>query len=346
MMVSVGLGEFGVEASISHLMTHASFKAGLFLAAGVVIMSSGGYQTQQSHNYSHSLKSDIKSFNGRAFFTYKFKVQTILLNNINSMRCYTTSIINDGLNNVKDLLPTNYVERFDNLTSIVRYNIKQKYKQTAVIYLWFNKTNGRCYVGKTINLKSRLENYMDSHYLKKVQRTMPISGAILKYGILNFELFILEVIPSESIHELSHREFHWYHVLKPSYNVNLDFLSQTSTQFGRQVSLEARQQASAAMKGRIITPEWRQKISDSLKGRPVSEAGRIQLYESSTSRKTIYCYDFDSNKLLFVYVGIQFMARTAEFPISVKTIQRKLDKNEEHFCNVKGQSYKWSIPFI
>ena len=44
MMVSVGLGEFGVEASISHLMTHASFKAGLFLAAGVVIMSSGGYQ--------------------------------------------------------------------------------------------------------------------------------------------------------------------------------------------------------------------------------------------------------------------------------------------------------------
>jgi len=44
MMVSVGLGEFGVEASIAHLMSHASFKAGLFLAAGVVIMSSGGYQ--------------------------------------------------------------------------------------------------------------------------------------------------------------------------------------------------------------------------------------------------------------------------------------------------------------
>ena len=58
------------------------------------------------------------------------------------------------------LIPTNYVERFDNLTSIVRYNIKQKYKETAVIYLWFNKTNGKCYVGKTINLKRRLENYM------------------------------------------------------------------------------------------------------------------------------------------------------------------------------------------
>lgn len=44
MMVSLGLGEYGVEASIAHLTTHASFKAGLFLAAGVVIMSSGGYQ--------------------------------------------------------------------------------------------------------------------------------------------------------------------------------------------------------------------------------------------------------------------------------------------------------------
>jgi len=39
MMVSVGLGEFGAEASMSHLMTHASFKAALFLSAGVIIMS-------------------------------------------------------------------------------------------------------------------------------------------------------------------------------------------------------------------------------------------------------------------------------------------------------------------
>lgn len=44
MMVSVGLGEFGAEASMSHLMTHASFKAALFLAAGVIIMSTGSNQ--------------------------------------------------------------------------------------------------------------------------------------------------------------------------------------------------------------------------------------------------------------------------------------------------------------
>jgi NADH:ubiquinone oxidoreductase subunit 5 (subunit L)/multisubunit Na+/H+ antiporter MnhA subunit len=44
MMVSVGLGEYGAEASMSHLMSHASFKAVLFLAAGVVITSAGGNQ--------------------------------------------------------------------------------------------------------------------------------------------------------------------------------------------------------------------------------------------------------------------------------------------------------------
>jgi NADH:ubiquinone oxidoreductase subunit 5 (subunit L)/multisubunit Na+/H+ antiporter MnhA subunit len=44
MMVSVGLGAYGAEASMTHLMTHASFKAALFLAAGVVIMSTSGNQ--------------------------------------------------------------------------------------------------------------------------------------------------------------------------------------------------------------------------------------------------------------------------------------------------------------
>jgi proton-translocating NADH-quinone oxidoreductase chain L len=44
MMVSIGLGDYGADAAMCHLMTHASFKAALFLAAGVIIMSSGSNQ--------------------------------------------------------------------------------------------------------------------------------------------------------------------------------------------------------------------------------------------------------------------------------------------------------------
>lgn len=44
MMVSVGLGEFGADAAMGHLVAHASFKAALFLAAGVLIMASAGNQ--------------------------------------------------------------------------------------------------------------------------------------------------------------------------------------------------------------------------------------------------------------------------------------------------------------
>lgn len=44
MMVAVGLGEMGAEASMCHLMTHASFKAALFLGAGGILMGVGGNQ--------------------------------------------------------------------------------------------------------------------------------------------------------------------------------------------------------------------------------------------------------------------------------------------------------------
>lgn len=141
MMVSVGLGEHGVEASMSHLMSHASFKAGLFLAAGVVIVSSGGYQklrisrlgvifksvVRSNLDKPYSLKCIIVNKNYRTILTNKWAIQSILLNNINNIRNYTTALPEDSLNStVRNLLPVNYVERFSNLTPDVRYWIKKK----------------------------------------------------------------------------------------------------------------------------------------------------------------------------------------------------------------------------
>nr|AOO35688.1 GIY-YIG homing endonuclease [Dunaliella salina] len=166
---------------------------------------------------------------------------------------------------------------------------------------------------------------------------MPICGAIFKYGITNFELFVLEVVSLPFIEELPFKEAHWYSVIKSSYNVDLNFLSQTNTQFGRQVYSEVRKKASEAMKGSL---ETRQKIRDALKGRPFSEELKIKAYEASTTKKTVYCYDYDSNKLLFIYEGYKFMSRTAPFKISPKTIYNKIDKNKPHYCLIHGVNYK------
>jgi len=93
-MVSVGLGELGVEASMSHLMSHASFKAGLFLAAGVVITSAGGYPTSKSQVNTYSmgylcmLNPIMAKPSYKVGLTYIGTGQSTLFNN--STRSYTT----------------------------------------------------------------------------------------------------------------------------------------------------------------------------------------------------------------------------------------------------------------
>nr|BBQ09638.1 NADH dehydrogenase subunit 5 [Volvocales sp. NrCl902] len=62
MMVSVALSEIGADASMCHLMTHASFKAALFLGAGVIIMSTNGNQHMARYGALSSLHTSMISF--------------------------------------------------------------------------------------------------------------------------------------------------------------------------------------------------------------------------------------------------------------------------------------------
>ena len=95
MMVSVGLGELGVEASMSHLMSHASFKAGLFLAAGVVITSAGGYPTSklQVNTYSLSNLCMLRSPLQGNFNTYSLSNLCMLRSPLQGNSFTTNSII-------------------------------------------------------------------------------------------------------------------------------------------------------------------------------------------------------------------------------------------------------------
>ena len=55
MVSAVGLGEHGAEAAMSHLLTHASFKAGMFLAAGALMMGMMSNQNLSRYGSMHGL---------------------------------------------------------------------------------------------------------------------------------------------------------------------------------------------------------------------------------------------------------------------------------------------------
>lgn len=57
MVTAIGFGEFGIEASIGHLLTHASFKAALFMSAGLLIMGANNHQHLGRYGSIDSLQS-------------------------------------------------------------------------------------------------------------------------------------------------------------------------------------------------------------------------------------------------------------------------------------------------
>src|SRR5277367_3128981 len=72
----------------------------------------------------------------------------------------------------------------DQVREVITYMAKKGLK--GGIYLWINKTNGKTYVGSSINLYSRLSSYFS---LKKLHGI--IGNALLKYGLVNFILIIV-----------------------------------------------------------------------------------------------------------------------------------------------------------
>jgi len=83
--------------------------------------------------------------------------------------------------------PTYIFENFINN----RDKIREKTKGLSGIYLWFNKVNGKCYIGSASDLYIRINNYFQPTYLK---RAYTIVNAINKNGINAFNLLILEIL--------------------------------------------------------------------------------------------------------------------------------------------------------
>jgi len=154
------------------------------------------------------------------------------------------------------MIPEHYISRYSTMTAENRLLVvrsfartlradetresartKQQYKGVGVIYHWINNLNGRTYVGHTNN--RRLENYfvrvvldesqttrtasrdarLTSSYLERTKGMMPICGALHKYGFESFSLNILEIVKDTSTDNLLQREYYWFRLIQPSYNL-------------------------------------------------------------------------------------------------------------------------------
>lgn len=111
------------------------------------------------------------------------------------------------------------------------------------IYKWQNRTNGKVYIGKSVDVAKRIREYR--HEVNRGS-TRPIIAALRKYGFDNFDFSIVEQCDELSNEQLLEREQYWMDYydsqnLEKGYNL----LDSTET------PLEAFSQGSKNVKARL-----------------------------------------------------------------------------------------------
>jgi hypothetical protein len=98
-------------------------------------------------------------------------------------------------NTIQDLKPLKIYNLKNDRIKI----LKQEKEKSGVYYL-INYLNGHTYVGSSINLASRMRNYLNNSFLKSKQNVnSPIVKALLKYDQSNFSLLILEYVETRNL---------------------------------------------------------------------------------------------------------------------------------------------------
>jgi len=139
--------------------------------------------------------------------------------------------------------------------SLAKENLKLSIKNKTGIYQLVNLINGKSYVGSSVNLNRRLNEYLNPLYLNRNLKkgNSAIINALLKYGNINFGIKILEFIEFEPKFSKSERksiilskEQYFIDFIKPEYNINLT----AGSNFGRVYSEEVKRKMSLAKKGK------------------------------------------------------------------------------------------------
>lgn len=280
-------------------------------------------------NIVHVIKYSLIYLYNNLKFCYIFNKATFIARSYSSF-----SNKPDGKDNTKSLKP---IKVYNSLKED-RVNILKEQRDKSGVYCLMNKINGHAYVGSSINLASRMRNYLNNTFLKSKQNVnKPIVKALLKYDQSNFALLILEYVEPESI--TVRETFYITHVM-PYYNV----LKQGYSSLGYIHTEETKKLLSELAKNRTHTDKTKGLIARALTGENNPFYNKSHSIESKVRM-------IEANSAYSVYVYNSFKELLVIFP-SVKTLAKLIKSNHSTLVNIiqeqtifRGEWYLSNIPY-
>jgi group I intron endonuclease len=239
--------------------------------------------------------------------------------------------------NQDNLINIKAVKVYNNLHED-RLNILKEQRDTSGVYCLINKVNGHSYVGSSINLASRMRNYLNKAFLKSKQNAnMPITRSLLKYDYSNFSLLILEYVEAEF---LASRETFYIANIIPYYNV----LKQGFSSLGYIHTEETKKLLSELAKNRTHSDKTKGLIARAVTGE------NNPFYNKSHSMESKIRI-IEAKSAYSVYVYNSFKELWVIFP-SVRTLAKLIKSNSSTLVNVikehtiyRGEWYLVNMPY-
>ena len=251
-----------------------------------------------------------------------------------NIRYFSNFSNKDNQDNTKNLKA---VKVYDNFKED-RINIINEEKGRSGVYFLINKVNNHTYVGSSINLASRMRNYLNKAFLKSKQNiNMPITKALLKYDPSNFSLLILEYV--EPAFLTARETFYITHVM-PYYNV----LKQGYSSLGYMQTEETKKLLSELAKNRVHSDETKGLIARAVTGennpfynRNHSIESKLRMIEAN-SAYPVYIYN-SFKELLVIFPSVKTLAKL------IKSNHSTLVKNIQEQTILRGEWYLSNIPY-
>lgn len=214
-----------------------------------------------------------------------------------------------------------FCDKFYENAEVDRSKISTDNNGKSGIYLWYNRLNGKIYVGQSLNLgdlkKGRLIRYYHKSYLmSKARGNSILRSALIKYGHANFSVAILEYCKPEL---LDSREQYWLDFLEPEYNI----LKFSKSSRGYKHTPESINKMKGPRPNFKPSPEHLAKIGELSRNRVYDQEFRDNI--SKREGYTVYVYD-SAGQLINTYTSIVRLKKAYGLTMHHKTLYKRISR--------------------